>query len=379
MFQYKQIFLWIIVLLVFFGVSYFGFPKQPQEYPPYVSTSPSPSGVKAMYTYLEEENGEVYRWYREPSHLVSATEASQLLIMVEPYFVPTSEQMISYEEFMRKGNTILLMSENPVGMFDIRIEYGVPSELEEEYSNVYQNGKELKAMIPSYIRLQTREEDEILLTDDGGTLAFKRTYGDGKLIVINSPQWMMNRAILDYDHVTLLLSLINNEGMKGIDAILFDEYVHNQGNAATLMTVYPKWFLLVMLQGAILTLLWLWYRGKRFGPILTAREDTVRFSDEGINAIAAWHLRGRLYKDSIATQADYVKLAMQERWGISYTKDWREISNQLEDKWHGKTNKDIQLFLDNLTNLLKKTNVSKQEYILWAKRLEELRKEVEEG
>ena len=95
---------WILVLavlLLFIVFSYFISSPKPTEYPQYVSESPSPTGTKALYTYLEKSS----RWNYSPLQLVS--QDYQLLIMVEPYFFPEQEEMDAYMSFMKEGNTIL--------------------------------------------------------------------------------------------------------------------------------------------------------------------------------------------------------------------------------------------------------------------------------
>jgi hypothetical protein len=123
----------------------------------------------------------------------------------------------------------------------------------------------------------------------------------------------------------------------------------------------------------------LWMLGKRFGPILHPREETVRFSDESIRALAAWHLKGNAYHHSLLTQANYVKYSMQDKWGVPFNKDWKDCDGILYRKWKSKDNEEIDLFLHQLTTMLGKEKISKQEYLLWSKQLDTLRNEVEEG
>ncbi|WP_041809259.1 DUF4350 domain-containing protein [Evansella cellulosilytica] len=372
----RRMIVWISILAIFLVVSYFGFSNQPREYPAYISSSPSPTGVKALYTYMENEYDDVTRWYNSPDVLQSE---QSLLLMIEPFFVPMEEEMNEYVRFMEEGNTILLFSENPVGMFDIKVEYGYLTEpLEEEYHSVQMNEQSYQSMFLSNIRIQTEENDEVLITDDLGAIAIRRPIGEGHLMIVNTPHWTMNTYLLDYDHIPLVLQMIE-EGYEDHEAIIFDEYIHHQGNAATFITVYPKWFILFMIQGALLAILLLLYQGKRFGPIYQVRDEAVRFSDEGTRALAAWYLRGSRYADALAMQADYLKLLLQEKWMISYNREWKDISEELDRKWARKSHQEIKAFLEGLHIVLGKQKVSKQEFLLWSKRLEELRKGVEEG
>src|SRR5699024_8055442 len=91
----------------------------------------------------------------------------------------------------------------------------------------------------------------------------------------------------------------------------------------------------------LLTLFWLWYQGKRFGPLRQPREATVRFSNEKTSALAAWYQRGRRYQDSIVIQADYLKLLLQEKWGIPYQQGWQECNDMMIQKESELTNEII--------------------------------------
>lgn len=362
--------IWLSMLLILFlAVSYFSFSPKPKIYPGYVSDSPSPTGVKAFYTYLNKEMN-AKRWNHSPDMLPKRNE-NQLLIMVEPAFIPEKEGMENYVQFMEAGNTILLFQTNPKGMFDVNTVF---TELKPSTHVSDQSHATYRADINSDIRLQKMKKDEPLLVNSEETIALKRTYGKGHLIVAIAPEWMTNDKILKHDHLPLLLYLLNESKAK---TYLFDEYIHGGENASSILTVYPMWFLLFVLQGILIMALWLWLKGKRFGPIFIPREESVRFSDEGIQAIAAWYLRGRRYHDSLLIQADYLKLLLQERWQIPYRREWQDLASYFEKKLTRMPASEIKSFLSGLVTILERDKISKQEYLLWSRKLEQLRKEVE--
>lgn len=372
----RQGWVWLAVLLVIFvAISYFSYTPKPQLYPNYVSDSPSPTGVKGLYTYLNKER-KAKRWSHTPD-LLPRGQANQLLMMVEPSIIPDEKQMKAYMDFVAAGNTILLLKNNPKGMFDFKTAPIADVDDENTVMKVVdQNKKAYKAEIRSDFRLETRQGDIVLLHDQAGTVALKRNVGKGQLIVSVTPEWLTNGNILAKDHLPLVISLLNESGAP---SILFDEYLHGKEDASSTLTVYPKWFILLILQGIILAILWLWLQGKRFGPIFAPREDSVRFSDEGIRALSAWYLRGRRYHDSLLIQADYVKLLLQEHWQIPYSREWQNLSDFLERKWQGMKPTEIHSFLKGLVAVLEKEKISKQEYLLWSRKLDQLQKEVEQG
>jgi hypothetical protein len=363
--------MWLIILLSLFLVfSYLSYSPKPQYYPDYVTNSPSPTGVKAFYTYIEKEKaGE--RWNHTPE-LLKATVDRQLLVMVEPSFIPEKAEMNAYIRFMKAGNTIVLLQNNPQGMFDVKTGSVEPNKEMKIYT---QEHTSYHAEIDSAVRLQTEKEDQVLLSDQAGPIAVKKSFGKGHLIVAVTPEWMTNDSLLKKDHLPLLFYLLNEEEAN---TILFDEYIHGGENASTFWNVYPMWFLLLVLEGILLMVLWLWAKGKRFGPIFEPREASIRFSDEGIHALAAWYLRGKRYHDSIKIQADYIKLVLKETWQIPYNREWKDLSSTFEKKWTGLSAYEINSFLTGLVTILEKEKITKQEYLLWSKKLDELRREVEE-
>jgi len=362
--------IWLIVLLILFlTISYFSFSPKPQVYPSYVTDSPSPTGVKAVYTYLKKELN-VTIWTKPPELLPKNGE-KKLLIMVEPSFLTNKAEEQKYVSFMEEGNTILLLKVNPKGMFDIEtlfIEENIPSPTHDK------DNKVVKSLINSQYRLQSTKQDQILIQDNLGPIALSHPYGKGKMIVSVTPEWITNENILKLSNLTQVLNLIE-EGKTNV--ILFDEYIHGGKNTSSMLTIYPMWFLLFILQGGVLILLWLWLNGKRFGPIFIPREESVRFSDEGIQAIAAWYLRGKRYHDSLLLQADYVKVMVHERWQIPYNQEWQEFSSYFEKKWLQISDSEIKSFLSGLVVILEKEKLNKQEYLEWSRKLEQLRKEVE--
>jgi len=239
-----------------------------------------------------------------------------------------------------------------------------------------QQSVEYHVETPMPFRLKENSPDEVLLSDDEGTIALKRKFGDGQLIVANSPAWIMNDKIVHDDHLALVLGLLHE---SDAETFLVDEYLRGGENASTIFTVYPRWFILLIGQAIVLTVFWLWARGKRFGPVFIPREETVRFSDEGIRALAAWYIRGRRYHDSLAIQENYVKALLQERWRIPYPEHWQDLTTHFERKWPLKSKDEINTLLTGLTEVLNKEKVSKSEYLLWSKELDRIRIEVEIG
>lgn len=358
------------IIALFLVVSYIIQSNRPIDYPEFVSESPAPSGVKAFYTYMKKENQSVKRWKKSPTKL--SDKSNELLIMIEPFITLTLDDRKAYREFIERGNTVLLIAENPDEVFDLDIQPGIVFSDQTVHTS---QGEMFHAKMKHGKRLVETKDTHVLLFDDDGVIAQKQSIGKGELIVSVYPEWLRNDTVLQNDHLPLLVYILNETSN---DTIIFDEYIHQKQGGLPFHAYFSLGFLLILLQGGLLTLLWLWYRGKRFGPIDSVRSDNVRFTDESIRALASWHLRGQHYHHSLVIQADYVKHLLQEKWFIPYRKAWHDVSDMLKNRWKN-PDTDVDEFVKGLMNTLQKEKINKEEYVLWSKQLDQLRKEVEKS
>lgn len=342
---------------------------QPESYPPYSSQSPSPTGTKAFYTYMKKEN-QVSRWNNHPNQLANVQE-EQLLLMVEPAYTLGKAELEPYKQWMRKGNTIWLMIEKPSALFNTKSISVNPATRPVEVQGL--SNETNSALVPSTTRLRLTEGDEALLTDERGVIALRRSYGKGELIVSITPNWVMNSNIVKQDHPRLLDLLLKEAGTGNI---LFDEYIHGEGNLPNVFSIYPLWIIVIALQTAVIAILWLWMKGKRFGPIYTPRSSTVRFGDERIQALASWYVRSGFYYESIRIQEQYLRTLIRERWGISLTASWEEVCQSLSAYQTEAEQHRWQHLTSGMDQLDQPKSITKSTYLSWCKTIDQLRKEV---
>lgn len=343
----------------------------PRQYPPYVSHSPSPTGTKALYTYLEESDIETKQWKSDPSSLTK--ERNTLLLMIEPSSSLSMEETAYYERFMEKGNTIVFFSERPKGFFNLTMED--VEQFSEDVAFSY-NGQRYELYMSDFERFVLSDGDKSLLTNSAGTFGLERQFGEGRLIAIKGSNFLVNEYVTEAEHAEFITTLIEDIYEEG-QVIIFDEFVHDSSRLSSFVNAFPIPIVVIFLQGIIIAILWLLYKGKRFGPIYEPRIDTVRFSDEGIVALASWYMREEKFEESLKVQADYVKQRLYDKWNIPYHWSWEDSKGLLKQKWD-LPNKDIEQFVDDLQQVLRKPHINKDEYVTWSKRLDDLRKEVED-
>jgi hypothetical protein len=368
--------IWIGLMLavsIFLSIGAMLSGEQAKLYPDFVSNSPSPTGTKGFYTFLKGEFDHVDLWAEQFNTPTSAQD--QLMMMVQPSQVFAKEETEQWVKWMEAGYTIWLMSYDPNTSFDVdatlpdgQIHYATGEVFDKHLLSSFE------ATIPENIRLKPKSSDEVLLRDKAGVLALSRAYGKGKLVVSVTPEWLTNDAILEADHLPALLSILERINPK---RIWFNEAIHGYEGGPALFNLYPHWLLLLFFQGTLLLLLWLWKKGKRFGPIDMPRAWTVRFGDEQIRTLAAWYERGKFYKESLHNQEQYLRYVIQERYGIPANIEGAKMLSLVKRRLPEKKQENWESMWRAHTEVTQSKNVNHKLYLKGSKQIDQMRKEVE--
>lgn len=376
----QQTRIWIgcfLGICLFVGLGMLLMPQNPTVYSEYVTESPSPSGVKAFYTLLEKNFTPVESWGK-PAQALLLLASRQLMIMVEPSTPLSSNEIEQWIKWLEAGNQLWLLDRNPKGLFHLQtslisqeigqVSLPITTVLgSEEWEGTYHTTLKTDA------RLVAEPKDHVLLKDERGVIALSRAYGQGELMVLLAPEWLTNGMILQQENLRLVLPFILRADPE---VIWFNDYVHRNKNLPTVLGVYPQWFLVLLTQGLICCLLWLWYKGKRFGSVQIPREWVVRFGDERIRAIASWYEKGKFYQESLSIQDEFFRHAVQERWGIPSSLESHEfIETALQRMPPDQQKQRLQTWRE--LNEAKTNKLSLQVYLKWSKFYDDMQKEVE--
>lgn len=363
------VFFLLLILLSFFSTS-----DSPKQYPSFLTESPSLTGTKAIYTYLKQQSDDVTRVTSLPHE---ETNTEELRMMINPPVLTDKVAEESYLEYIEKGNTLVIWKENPNDLFGIEATLQVDpyTKQTQQPSQVQSPNNSYEAVINSAYRLESTEQDNVLLEDSYGVLALERRIGDGHLIVITEPNWLTNDQITDYEHTEIIFDTLSFERFP---SITFDEFhFHSSNGLVSPLKIFPGWAYVLFVEGIIFALFVLWYQGKRFGPIRIAREEHVRLGDERLNAVAIWHLKGKNYKSAILHQVDYLKEAIRERYGIPYDNSWQKRMEHLVPTLESLSTKDATYFAQELETVLNKDKINKYEFLTLSASIEKIREEVE--
>ncbi|MED4750018.1 DUF4350 domain-containing protein [Brevibacillus choshinensis] len=301
---------------------------QGPDFPPYVSVSAEHDGLKGLTTLLDEKGSRVKEW-KQPMRVLP-TGQGQALVMVEPQALSANEQT-ELLEWVKQGNDVILFAENADAWV------GVPfSTFKMEEENVQERnvqgpmldqGRSGIARTP--YRLHHAPSLEALLYDDLGILAGRTQVDEGSVTLFLVPEWLTNEGILQHNHFEAIWPYFQ----KGWSVLWMDEYHHGLQEKPGWLAVYPGWLIVGCGQLALSLLIWVWWKGKRFGPVYTLREWTVRRGDETLLAIASWYERRHLALDALLHRETFLRQLLFDHWGVHRRADRAEIVRLAKTKW----------------------------------------------
>ncbi|WP_090826505.1 DUF4350 domain-containing protein [Paenibacillus sp. yr247] len=314
-------------ILLFLGLGYWLVkPKLPDQ-PPNLSFSADVDGTKAWKELLSTKQHAIKEWRLGWKYLPNGEK--MLLVAIQPLGVTKAdrEQLLSW---VRKGNDVVLFDRNPEGWEPWGTVFVGGGEEKNGAGERAIDGTEvvstirvlsdftpteglLTGKVDTPYRIKPGGSGRALFEDERGVLASRTQEGLGSITVVLTPNWMQNGRIDQASHFELIWPLF----AKSWDAVWVDETHHGFGTKPGLLAVYPAWLVLASVQLGLALLLWLWLRGKRFGPVHTPRAWTVRRGDEGVHAVAAWYERLSYQREALAHQQLFLRQLLHQRWGLS--------------------------------------------------------------
>ncbi|MDR4999311.1 DUF4350 domain-containing protein [Brevibacillus parabrevis] len=317
----------IVAIVLLIVVGWFVVKPAATHLPPYLASSAQPDGIKAVLLLLEEKGGRVKEW-RQPTHMLP-TASGQALLVVEPQSLTDKEQE-SLLEWVESGNDLLLFSEHPIDWEDLPFEPKFSEGASKERNIQGQGlpeGQSGKAR--TLVRWQEADGLEPLFYDEQGILAGKVELGAGSVSYFLVPDWLTNRKINELSHFEAVWPHLQ----ENWSVIWIDEYHHGLQETPGLLAIYPGWLVATIIQLSLVLLLFVWWKGKRFGPVYTLREWTVRRGDETLLAVASWYERRSLARDALAHREAYLRQLLHDRWGIHQKADRAQILHSAKQRW----------------------------------------------
>ncbi|ATF14272.1 DUF4350 domain-containing protein [Brevibacillus sp. HB1.2] len=310
--------------------------------PPYLASSAQPSGLKAVLVLLEEKGKQVKEWRQPMRFLPTAT--GQAMLVVEPEKLMPEEQ-IDILDWVSEGNDLILFQSRPEWE-DLPFYTEYIREKENQERNIQGplvQGRFMGKAETSF-RFLEDEDMEPLLYDDQGILGGRTEVGDGSVTFFLVPEWLTNQKIDRLSHFEAIWPYVQGDW----SVLWVDEYHHGLQEKPGFLAIYPGWLIAACIQLGILLLLYVWWRGKRFGPVYTLREWTVRRGDETLLAVSSWYERRGLAQDALRHREAYMRQLLYDRWGVHQRADRVEIMRYAKTRW---TNQEVEKFAHLLERL----------------------------
>ncbi|MCC8437020.1 DUF4350 domain-containing protein [Brevibacillus sp. M2.1A] len=310
--------------------------------PPYLASSAQPSGIKAVLVLLEEKGKQVKEWRQPMRFLPTAT--GQAMLVVEPERLMPEEQ-IDILDWVSEGNDLILFHSRPEWE-DLPFDTEYIRGKEKQERNIQGPLVQGSFMGKAETSLRFLEEDDMepLLYDDQGILGGRTEVGDGSVTFFLVPEWLTNQKIDRLSHFEAIWPYVQGDW----SVLWVDEYHHGLQEKPGFLAIYPGWLIAACIQLGILLLLYVWWRGKRFGPVYTLREWTVRRGDETLLAVSSWYERRGLAKDALRHRETYMRHLLYDRWGVHLRADRVEIVRYAKTRW---TNQEVEKFAHLLERL----------------------------
>lgn len=310
--------------------------------PPYLASSAQPSGIKAVLVLLEEKGKQVKEWRQPMRFLPTAT--GQAMLVVEPDRLMAEEQ-IDILDWVSEGNDLILFHSRPEWEdLPFHTEYIRGKENQERNIQGPLVQGRLMGKAETLLRFLEDDDMEPLLYDDQGILGGRTQVGDGSVTFFLVPEWLTNQKIDRLSHFEAIWPYVQGDW----SVLWVDEYHHGLQEKPGFLAIYPGWLIAACMQLGILLLLYVWWRGKRFGPVYTLREWTVRRGDETLLAVSSWYERRELAKDALRHREAYMRQLLYDRWGVHQRADRVEIVRYAKTRW---TNQEVEKFAHLLERL----------------------------
>ncbi|GAB4212287.1 MAG: DUF4350 domain-containing protein [Synechococcales cyanobacterium] len=238
----------------------------------------TPDGYAAWMEWMEQQGSPVQRW-RSPYERL--TEQPQPMTLIQVYGQGNQEGSLTPElrRWVEQGNHVLVLGR-------------------QEDVTAAPFAQSLQTPLgPVQIHTSRRAEvstvdpADILLADEFGLVAWRRSIGEGQVTWVITPFLAANAYLSQPAHFALLRHWVNADG----GSVWIDEYLHGYRDPETLATAEGSvWtylastpWLIVALQAGLLLLLAIWGHNRRFGQPLPQSTPATANTEAYVSALAA--------------------------------------------------------------------------------------------
>jgi hypothetical protein len=172
------------------------------------------------------------------------------------------------------------------------------------------------------------------LEDHRGALLVDYPHGAGRIVILSDPYIVANGGIRLADNLQLALNVIGSADRM----IAFDEYHQNRAVSSNQIVAYFAGtpILWMIAQGALIVLVLLWTRGRRFARPLPVPSVDRRSSLEFVASMAELQQRARAYDLAIENIYTRLRRVLVRYAGLSHNSPRPEIAASVAARSSGK-------------------------------------------
>ena len=290
--------LWVVALLLLVAVGY-GLIPAPEARTPIDSFSEDSAGKKAFFLLAQELLGRVER---SSGSLIPADEGADVLVMLGPARYPDRAQWQTLHDWVARGRALVFAArqQDPavsLEPFDIRV---VPATaprastvVEDEAPGFGTDfGTDFVGEVDwvSAGEVQSEASDvSVTLSVGGSPQVMWRPIGDGVVVVVASDYIFTNRSLATKDHGLLAFRILESASPQG--SVYFDEEMNEAGAPRVVGILFESPFRVVTIQFLVITILFSWMAGRRFGPLLRPASSARRSLVEHAEALGSLHFK----------------------------------------------------------------------------------------
>ncbi len=225
---------------------------------------------------------------------------------------------------------------------------------------------------------------EPLFVDDQGIRIAQWRMGRGRIILLSDSSFLANANIAEGDNAMLATNLIAcAQAQAGTGKIVFDEYHFGAGGfdegigvlSLMLFTTSPGWAVLALTAAGIL---FLFYRGRQFGPRRGFGQQRRRSKLEYVRAVGATYRAAGAHRLTLRLIYTWFRQQLTNRTGLSAGVSNSLVAQELARRSRSQA-ADYQRILDGCDRLLSQPQVSQRQLRAAVGQLARIEKEILHG
>jgi uncharacterized membrane protein len=284
----RGVLLVVSMLFVFIAINFFFFvdsreSTENEENGDRSSYHSTPYGTLAYYTLLEQNGVAVSRLEKPYTTLKTAAEPGTLFVIAPPVkYNPSQEEFEGLNKWVESGGLLIIIDR------EISLKIGDDLDVETSHADISSYVKPLQptkytrgvrrlsvSRFASHLKVESRSAT-LQIGDNQGTIVADAKAGRGRIVLITDPFIVANNGIGEEDNLALALNILEDRPPGGV---AFDEYHHGYGvqgliGSGGLLGYFKGTPVLWMIvQAGLITLLFVYTRGRRFArPLPLGRE-----------------------------------------------------------------------------------------------------------